>query len=128
MGHFSPVFQKAGMKRIGEYGKIQRCQEAIKMLESMGVDPRHRDFLDEVRCRPAVFDVVREAVRHWYAATTGTGAPRVEHQPPELLAKLFRAVSASSPVYYLWRRSRRRRKDDAALAVSEPERRSGYLG
>jgi hypothetical protein len=43
-------------------------------------------------------------VTAWYRATTAEGAARVARQAPPLLARLFRGLIGSRPVYYLWKR------------------------
>jgi len=104
MGEFNPVFEKAGMRRIGQYGVSPRRQAALEALRGMGVDPNGRDFTLQVCRRRRVREIVSRIVYDWYAATTAGGERRVERQSPELLAQTFRGIIASQPVYYLWRR------------------------
>lgn len=103
MGEFNPVFEKAGMRRIGQYGVSPRRQAALDALRGMGVDPNGREFTLHVCRRRRVREIVSRVVYDWYAATTGGGERRVERQSPELLAQTFRGIIASRPVYYLWR-------------------------
>ncbi len=104
MGEFNPVFEKAGMRRIGQYGVSPRRQAALEALRGMGVNPNGRDFRLHVCRRRCVREIVSRVVYDWYAATTAGGERRVERQSPELLAQTFRGIIASQPVYYLWRR------------------------
>jgi len=104
MGEFNPVFEKAGMRRIGQYGVSPRRQAALDALRGMGVNPTGRDFTLQVCRRRRVREIVSRVVYDWYAATTAGGERRVERQSPELLAQTFRGIIASQPVYYLWRR------------------------
>ncbi|MFH1108263.1 MAG: hypothetical protein V1790_03565 [Planctomycetota bacterium] len=104
MGEFNPVFEKAGMRRIGQYGVSPRRQAALDALRGMGVDPNGREFTLHVCRRRCVREIVSRVVYDWYAATTAGGERRVERQSPELLAQTFRGIIASQPVYYLWQR------------------------
>ncbi len=104
MGEFNPVFEKAGMRRIGQYGVSPRRQAALDALRGMGVNPNGRDFTLQVCRRRRVREIVSRVVYDWYAATTAGGERRVERQSPELLAQTFRGIIASQPVYYLWQR------------------------
>jgi len=106
MGEFNPVFEKAGMTRVGRYPPPPGPQRAVRALREMDVDPNGMDFPRLVCRRPRVRSVVAAAVKDWYAATTAEGERRVARQSPELLAQLFRGVIGSRPVYYLWRRGR----------------------
>ncbi len=102
MGEFNPVFEKAGMRRIGQYGVTPRRQAALDALRGMGVDPNGREFTLQVCRSRRVREIVSRVVYDWYAATTGGGERRVVRQSPELLAQTFRGIIASRPVYYLW--------------------------
>jgi GNAT superfamily N-acetyltransferase len=105
MGAFNPVFEKAGMRRIGQYDLSPRQSEALEALRKMDVDPSGRAFVTEVSRRQPVRKVVAKIVYDWYAATTAGGASRVERQSPEFLAQTFRGLIGSRPVYYLWRKN-----------------------
>ena len=104
MGQFNPVFEKAGMKRVGQYGISPKCQAAIEALEAMDVNPNGHDFVTQVCRRRRVRRIASKVVYDWYAATTAGGQCRVERQSPQLLAQTFRGLIGSRPVYYLWRR------------------------
>ncbi len=108
MGEFNPVFEKAGMRRIGQYEVSPQRQSALGALRRMGVDPNGRDFLLHVCRRPRVREVVCRVVYDWYAATTAGGESRVARQSPEFLAQTFRGLVGSRPVYYLWTRPSKR--------------------
>lgn len=102
MGEFNPVFEKAGMKRIGQYGISPKCQAALKALQAMDVDPNAREFVTQVCRRRRVREIVSSMVYDWYTATTGGAGCRVDRQSPQLLAQTFRGLIGSRPVYYLW--------------------------
>jgi len=105
MGEFNPVFERAGMIRIGQYDAPAGQQNSLDALRAMDVDPQASDFAIAVARRPAVRSVVAKAVARWYAATTGGGNKRVARQSPEVLARAFRGLIGVRPVYYLWRRT-----------------------
>jgi hypothetical protein len=106
MGEFNPVFERAGMTRVGQYDAPPGPRAALESLQAMDVDPQSAEFVVHVARRPAVRTVVAQAVADWYAATTAGGEKRVERQSPEILARTFRGLSGVRPVYYLWRRRR----------------------
>lgn len=104
MGEFNPVFEKAGMQRVGRCDLPTHAQRATAALHALGVDPLAHDFAVRVARQPVVRAVVSRAVLNWYTATTGEGAARVQRQGPDFLAQTFRSLIASRPVYYLWHR------------------------
>lgn len=104
MGEHNPVLERAGMTRIGQYEANPEREAALARIREMGVDPYAREFEEEVARRPGLRRLVAKVVHDWYAATTGGGESRVERQSPESLARTFRHLIASRPVYYLWRR------------------------
>lgn len=104
MGTVNPVFEKAGMTRIGLCPVPRQQHRALAALEVLEVDPWARDFVVHVCRRRRVRAVVAEFVYRWYQATTGGGERRVARQSPPLLAQTFRGLIGSRPVYYLWQR------------------------
>lgn len=108
MGAFNPVFEKAGMTRIGRYDVPPERLRALRRLEDLGVDPCGRDFPLHVARSRRVRDIVTAVVHEWYAATTAEGRDRVARQSFETLARIFRGIIASRPVYYLWHRRAKR--------------------
>ncbi len=104
MGTVNPVFERAGMERIGECPLPPGRQKMWRQLERLKVDPLGEDFAEQVKRRPAVRRVVRQEVFDWLRATTGGGEKRVSRWGPEALAMTFRQLAGSRPVYYLWHR------------------------
>jgi len=104
MGAVNPVFEKAGMQRIGVCRPPPGREQLIGWLRRRGADPMSSDFESQVARRREVRDVVAEAVRGWYRATTGARRDRVATQSSRVLAQTFRQLAGSGPVYYLWRR------------------------
>ncbi len=107
MGQVNPVFEKAGMQRIGVCASTPERQRLLSWLRRQGADPLARDFDRHVARRREVRNVVAHVVRRWYEATTGVGRDRVATQSPRVLAQTFRQLAWSQPVYYLWHRDGR---------------------
>jgi ABC-type lipoprotein export system ATPase subunit/GNAT superfamily N-acetyltransferase len=109
MGEFNPVFEKAGMQRIGQYPPHPKRQAAVEALKKLDVDPNARDFVLHVSRSRNLREIVAAVVHEWYESTTGGGKTRVQRQSPQLLAQTFRGLIGARPVYYLWRKRRLRR-------------------
>jgi len=104
MGEVNPVFERAGMERVGTCAVPPERARIVDELRRMDVDPFARQFVTQVARRPAVRRLVAALVYQWYQATTAGGEKRVDRQTPEFLAQTFRGLVGSRPVYYLWRR------------------------
>ncbi len=104
MGAVNPVFEKAGMQRIGQCALPREQQSALEDLRGLGVDPLGRDFLAQISRRPRVRRLARRMAYNWYRATTGCGQRRARRQTPQALAQTVRGLVGSQPVYYLWHR------------------------
>jgi ABC-type ATPase involved in cell division/GNAT superfamily N-acetyltransferase len=102
MGAVIPVFEKAGMTRIGQCRPVPRRVKDLKELHKIGAEPSAADFESTVCRRPEVRRIVAQAVYDWYRSTTKEGEQRVARQTPETLARTFRSLVGSQPVYYLW--------------------------
>lgn len=104
MGAVNPVFEKAGMRRIGVCAGGPVCDQVLAELHGMGADPFSADFAEQVCRRLTVRRLVAQAAVAWYRGITGDGEHRVSRQTPTLLAQTFRQLAGSRPVYYLWAR------------------------
>ena len=104
MGEFNPVFERAGMRRIGQYEVPARRRAALEKLRAMNVDIHSAEFPALVSRRRRIREIVARVVYDWYAGTTGGGRTRVARQSPRTLAQTFRGLIATRPVYYLWRK------------------------
>lgn len=104
MGAVMPVFERAGMCRIGRVAGSARQVAAAQTLKRIGVDPLASEFPLAVARDRRVRLVVMDVVRRWYATTTGGGEHRVWRQTPAFLARAFRGLIGMRPVYYLWHR------------------------
>jgi hypothetical protein len=104
MGAIHPVFEKAGMTRVGACRGSAGRGQALRELRAMGADPFGADFIWQVGRRPAVRRIVTRSVFDWYRATTASSATRVRRQTPSALARTFRQLAGCDPVYYIWAR------------------------
>lgn len=120
MGAVNPVFEKAGMKRIGTCAQPADQARALTELTRLEVDAQARDFVLQVCRRSRVRRIVARFVYNWYRATTGRGERRVARQSPQVLAQTFRGLVGSRPVYYLWCR-------DGNRCSAAPRRGAGGL-
>ncbi len=101
MGAINPVFERAGMRRIGTVAPPSSQSVNLTRLRAAGADPLAADFVDQVRRRPAVRRIVARTVECWHRATRGKRTD-IEDQTPTLLAHTYRQLAGSRPVYYLW--------------------------
>lgn len=104
MGDVNPVFERAGMRRIGQVPSSQSGSAAVKRLRELGVDPLAPDLAWRMGRSVEVRQIVTSVVTAWYQATTAGGERRVARQSPQFLARTFRGLLDHRPVYYLWRR------------------------
>jgi len=104
MGAVNPVFERAGMKRVGTCAPSKTLARTVEQLRRLAVSAQAPDFEVQVCRRPQVRRLVAAQVLQWYQATTGCGAQRVARQSPQSLARVFRGLVGMAPVYYLWER------------------------
>ncbi len=115
MGAVNPVFERAGMRRIGTCMPPARRDETVRRLRAAGADPLAADFVSQVCRRPGVRRLVAESVFDWYRSTTAGGEARVARQSPTTLAQTFRQLAGSEPVYFIWARD----GEDCGLRISD---------
>lgn len=102
MGAVNPVFEKSGMQRIGVCEPPTSRTAALDELRSAGADPLGADFAAQVCRRPAIRRIVARCVLHWYRGISANSDQKVASQTPTDLARTFRQLIGSQPVYYLW--------------------------
>ncbi|MEE9295334.1 MAG: hypothetical protein V3W34_10295 [Phycisphaerae bacterium] len=105
MGEVNPVFEKAGMTRVGTCAMPSNRARILAEVQALGADPFGREFVMLVSRRPRVRRLVAQLVYQWYQATTAGGEKRVERQSAEMLARTFRGLVGTRPVYFLWERA-----------------------
>lgn len=102
MGAVNPVFEKAGMTRVGMVALPPAQEETLVALRAVGADPWAAGFVAQVCRRADVRKRVADSIAAWYRGTTGNGRQRIARLTPSLLAQLFRQIAGSRPVYFLW--------------------------
>jgi ABC-type ATPase involved in cell division/GNAT superfamily N-acetyltransferase len=102
MGAVNPVFERAGMLRLGLAGLPVTQQRASEALAALRVDPLAGDFQRLVARRSAVRDIVARSVRNWLQATTGRPISRIHAMTSRQLAAAYLQLLGTQPVYYLW--------------------------
>ncbi len=102
MGAINPVFEKAGMRRVGVCRPPASLDETVAKLRAAGADPLAADFVSQVCRRASLRRLVAASVHTWYRSTTGGGEQRVARQSPTTLARTFRQLAGSQPVYFIW--------------------------
>lgn len=102
MGLVNPVFEKAGMERVGACELPKGQAELLDELRELNANPLAEEFEGDVESRPEVRTLVERAVGDWYGAMTGGGRERARRQSARVLAGTFRQLMGSQPVYYLW--------------------------
>jgi hypothetical protein len=104
MGSVNPVFERAGMARVGQCAVPRGRLALLKRLERWSVDPFAPDFPEVLARCPRVRQLVESTVRRWVIATQGGHHYRVEGRDAATLTRAFRQVIGEPPVYYLWDR------------------------
>ncbi len=113
MAAVNPVFDKAGMRRIGTLPAPKDRRVALVKLRAAGADPMQSDFADQVRRRPTVRRLVRDVVGAWHRSTSSLPEVRLQRHTATTLAQTFRQLAGARPVYFLWA------KDEAGRALIE---------
>ena len=104
MGAVNPVFERAGLRRVGRCPVPRGRLALLKRLERWSVDPFAPDFPDSITRCPRVRRLVESTLRRW-AASMQSGHPyRVDGRSGDDLARAFRQIIGDPPVYYLWDR------------------------
>jgi len=102
MGAVNPVFERAGMVRVGSCGLPSQQRRLRESLLGMGVDPLAEDFARIVARRRAVRRLIEKAVHGWLQATTGRAVEQIRSIGPRGLAAAFVQLMGAEPVYYIW--------------------------
>lgn len=104
MGAINPVFERAGLHRVGP-GEPSRGQAALlERLRALKADPFSRDFARIISARTEVRRLVEETIGRWLKVTQSASAWRMHGRTVETLAAVFRQIIGEPPVYYLWDR------------------------
>ncbi len=104
MGEVNPIFERAGMVRVGRCSIPKGRLKLVARLAAMKIDPFASDFGDKVARCSRVRKMVEETVRVWTGAMHGNMRFKVSSRSSEQLSQTFLRLIGSPPVYYLWDR------------------------
>ncbi len=104
MATVNPVFERAGMTRVGLCAAPRGRMKLLKRLREMGIDPFDDSFAEKIAGTPRVRRFVVESIAAWVRAAQGAAQLRIEGRSAPAMARLFRQVCGRPPVYYLWDR------------------------
>lgn len=104
MGEVNPVFERAGMRRIGQCPLPKGRLKLLERMQQWKLDPFSKDFPERIARYPRVRKLVEETVQGWAGVVQGACKYRVEGRPAEQLSQTFRQALGSPPMYYLWDR------------------------
>ncbi|MBX3395700.1 MAG: ATP-binding cassette domain-containing protein [Phycisphaerae bacterium] len=104
MGMVNPVFERAGMMRVGECPLPKGRLSLLERLRMWKLDPFSPDFERRVARTPRVQRLIRETVRSWAGAMHGPMRDKIAGWGAAQLTQSFRHLIGRPPVYYLWDR------------------------
>lgn len=104
MGAVNPVFEKAGLTRVGRCPLPKGRLALLARMRKWNIDPFAADFSMRIARCPRVRAMVEKTVNQWVEATQGGMNYRVHGRPAAELARAFRQLLGRPPIYYLWDR------------------------
>ena len=104
MGAVNPIFEKAGMTRIGRCPLPRGRLALLNRMRQMKLDPFTPDFDRKVALYPRIRELVERTIRDWVTSTQSAAPYDVAHRTPLELAAVFRQIIGEPPMYYLWDR------------------------
>ena len=107
MGEVNPVFERAGMHRVGRCPLPKGRLKLLDRMKQWNLDPFASDFPKRIARCPRVRALVEDTVQDWVKAMHGKSRYDVHGRPPGQLCTAFRQLLGSPPVYYLWDRKGR---------------------
>ncbi|MFH1418095.1 MAG: AAA family ATPase [Planctomycetota bacterium] len=123
MGAVNPVFERAGMQRIGRCPLPRGRMELLRRLRKWDIDPFSPEFSRKIARYPRLRKLIEETIKSWVDRTQGTAKYRVEGRPPITLARAFRQIIGEPPIYYLW--DKRGEYPKHLETVEQPQHRGG---
>ena len=118
MGAVNPVFERAGMRRVGRCPPPRGRRELLERIRKISGDPFSPDFPRRINCCPRVRRMVEQTVADWVRTTQGGHQYQLVGKPPSELARAFRQIIGEPPIYYLWdREGVYPRQDEASEAA-----------
>lgn len=104
MGEVNPVFERAGMTRVGPCPMPKGRLALMERLRAWKLDPFSADFERKAARLPRVRKLVIETVRAWTGRMHGMMCEKVSGRELGQLTQSFRQIIGRPPVYYLWDR------------------------
>jgi len=124
MGSIHPVFERAGMRRVGPCPLPRGRMQLLERMRRMKLDPFAPAFADYVARLPRVRRLVHRTIAEWADATHGGLGHQLLRRSSEDLAATFRQIIGPPPVYYLW--DRQGEFPRSADAEAKPKTNPGY--
>lgn len=104
MGAVNPVFEKAGMSRIGRCPLPAGRMKLLERMREMKLDPFNAEFPRKIARYPRVRRLVEKTIGDWISAMHSKARYRLEGRTPLELTRAFRQLIGDPPMYYLWDR------------------------
>jgi ABC-type lipoprotein export system ATPase subunit len=130
MGSVNPVFEKAGMTRIGRCLLPRGRLALLTRLREWKLDPFAEDFEQKVSRYPRLRALVHRTIEDWIRVAHGARGCDLTRKPGAVLARTFRQLLGEPPMYYLWdregvfpaRSAREERHDPRGASAERPDR------
>jgi ABC-type lipoprotein export system ATPase subunit len=104
MGTVNPVFERAGMHRVGQCALPRGRLAILERMRAMKLDPFCDDFSRQIARCPRVRRLVEQTIIGWSQVTHSRKGFRFRGRTAAELGQTFRQVLGEPPVYYLWDR------------------------
>ncbi|HKQ49559.1 MAG TPA: ATP-binding cassette domain-containing protein [Phycisphaerae bacterium] len=104
MGAVNPVFERAGMTRIGRCPVPRGRLALLERMRQLKLDPFNPDFASRIARYPRVRRLVQETIHDYVETTQGGSKFRAVGRRPDELVRAFQQLLGDPPVYYLWDR------------------------
>lgn len=124
MGAVNPVFERAGMIRIGRCPMPAGRWKLLERLRDMKLDPLSPDFSQKVARYPRIRAMVEKTLLNYVAAMHGGAHYKVRGRAPQELTRAFRQIIGEPPIYYLWDREREFPRTDCDASKNRPHERA----
>jgi hypothetical protein len=106
MGAVNPVFERAGMNRIGRCPLPPGRMKLLERMRDWNLDPFSPGFPKQIARYPRVRRLVEQTIMDWVSALHRASAYDAHGRPPLELTRAFRQLIGAPPIYYLWDRDR----------------------
>lgn len=104
MGIVNPVFEKAGMARIGRCPLPPGRAALLERMRAMKLDPFSSEFCESLEAYPQVRRLVERTIADYLASMQSASPWKLNNRRPDELAAAFRQIIGEPPMYYLWDR------------------------